>query len=187
MWRTPIGARGGGRARGNRPLRLRGRSRADAHDPRADADRAPEFFEKLVVEGGLRQVAVHIDMTQAGRHGFPIGRVKTEADLHPVREAFTELGWRSAGKPACHWSMPTTAPSRAKTSTECRRSSAGFWPTRTRTQLWRMLSFQPEADTGRTIFSQEPITPALTVGKDLRRDRSAAAPRCEHLRPSRLQ
>ena len=46
-----------------------------------------------------------------------------------------------------------------------------------RTQLWRMLSFQPEADTGRTIFSEQPITPALAwekicdgVGLPLRRD-----------------
>ena len=31
----------------------------------------PEFLEALVVEGGLRQVAVHIDTTRAGRHGFP--------------------------------------------------------------------------------------------------------------------
>src|SRR6476659_2180936 len=51
----------------------------------------PEFLERLVVEGGLRQISVHIDMTQAGRHGFPIGRVKSEADLHPVRDAFTQL------------------------------------------------------------------------------------------------
>jgi hypothetical protein len=29
-----------------------------------------------------------------------------------------------------------------------------------RSYIWRMLSFQPEADTGRTIFSQRPITSA---------------------------
>src|SRR3989440_11869201 len=51
----------------------------------------PAFLEQLVVEGGLRQVSVHIDMTQAGRHGYPIGRIKSEADLHPVRQAFTDL------------------------------------------------------------------------------------------------
>ena len=45
-----------------------------------------------MVEGGLRQVAVHIDMTQAGRHGWPINRIKSEADLHPVRDVFTKLG-----------------------------------------------------------------------------------------------
>ena len=53
----------------------------------------PEFLERLMVEGGLKQVSVHIDMTQAGRHGYPIQRVKSEADLHPIREAFTQLAW----------------------------------------------------------------------------------------------
>jgi len=46
-----------------------------------------------------------------------------------------------------------------------------------RSYIWRMLSFQPEADTGRTIFSQRPITSADVwqkicdgVGLPLRRD-----------------
>ena len=51
----------------------------------------PGFLERLVVEGGLRQISVHVEMTQAGRHGYPIGRIKSEADLHPVRQAFTGL------------------------------------------------------------------------------------------------
>ena len=137
----------------------------------------PEFLERLVVAGGLRQVAVHIDMTQAGRHGFPIGRIKCEADLHPVRAAFTELGWRLRQKTG----LPVEF---AHNCTVTRRNLGGvaeiirwFLAGPERTQLWRMLSFQPEADTGRTIFSQEPVTPALTwekicegVGLPLRRD-----------------
>jgi hypothetical protein len=46
-----------------------------------------------------------------------------------------------------------------------------------RTHIWRMISFQPEADTGRTILSERPITPAdvwekicAGVGLPLRRD-----------------
>src|SRR5688500_15734910 len=58
----------------------------------------PEFLERLMVDGGLRQVSVHIDMTQAGRHGYPINRVKSEADLHPIREAFTQLAMALRGK-----------------------------------------------------------------------------------------
>ncbi len=137
----------------------------------------PEFLEKLVVEGGLRQVAVHVDMTQAGRHGYPIGRIKSEADLHPVREAFTELGWRIREKTGAALEF-------AHNCTVTRKNIDGVpeiirWALADprRTQLWRMLSFQPEADTGRTIYSERPITPALTwekicegVGMDLRRD-----------------
>ncbi len=121
----------------------------------------PEFLERLMVEGGLRQVAVHIDITQAGRHGFPIGRVKSEADLHPVREAFTELGWRLREKTGLPLEL-------AHNCTVARRNIDGvpeimrwFLAEPRRTQLWRILSFQPEADTGRTIFSEQPITPAL--------------------------
>ncbi len=46
-----------------------------------------------------------------------------------------------------------------------------------RTHIWRLLSFQPEADTGRTIYSEKPITPddvwekiCAGVGLPLRRD-----------------
>ncbi len=125
----------------------------------------PDFFERLMVEGGLRQVAIHVDMTQAGRHGFPINRVKSEADLHPVREAFTELGWRLREKTG----LPLEF---AHNCTVARRNIDGvseivrwFLADPKRTQLWRMLSFQPEADAGRTIFSEQPITPALVWEK----------------------
>ena len=80
------------RADRDRSLRHLGRLHPDAHDARTNADRAS--FERLMVEGGLRQISVHVDMTQAGRHGFPIGRIKCEADLHPVRQAFTDLALR---------------------------------------------------------------------------------------------
>ncbi|MGF1656893.1 MAG: hypothetical protein ACFCU3_07950 [Verrucomicrobiales bacterium] len=46
-----------------------------------------------------------------------------------------------------------------------------------RSHIWRMLSFQPEADTGRTLFSDHPITPQDVwdqiqegTGRPLRRD-----------------
>ena len=137
----------------------------------------PEFLERLMVEGGLRQISIHIDMTQAGRHGFPIGRIQSEADLHPVREAFTTLGWNLRRKTG----LPLEF---AHSATVTRRNIDGvseiirwFLAEPERTRLWRMLAFQPEADTGRTIFSQDPITPARTwekicegVGLPLRKD-----------------
>lgn len=125
----------------------------------------PEFLERLMVEGGLRQVAIHVDMTQAGRHGFPINRVKSEADLHPVREAFTELGWRlreKTGLPLEFAHNCTVARRNIEYVPEIVR---WFLADPERSQLWRMLSFQPEADAGRTIFSEQPITPALVWEK----------------------
>jgi hypothetical protein len=137
----------------------------------------PEFLERLVVEGGLRQVAVHIDMTQAGRHGYPIGRIKSEADLHPVREAFTELGWKIRAKTGLPLEFAHNCTVTRKNIDGVAEIIRWFLADPKRTLLWRMLSFQPEADTGRTIFSEQPITPALTwekicegVGMQLRRD-----------------
>jgi hypothetical protein len=119
----------------------------------------PQFLEQLVVQGGLRQVSVHVDMTQAGRHGYPIGQIKGESDLHPVREAFTRLARDIRAK--------TGAPLEYALSFTVTQNNVDFVPDvirwyladPERTHIWRMLSFQPEADTGRTIFSHEPASP----------------------------
>ena len=119
----------------------------------------PQFLEQLVAEGGLRQVLVHVDMTQAGRHGYPIGRIKSESDLHPVREAFTRFAQDIRAK--------TGAPLEYTLSFTVTQDNVDFVPDvirwyladPERTRIWRMLSFQPEADTGRTIFSQERALP----------------------------
>ncbi len=125
----------------------------------------PEFLEALVVEGGLRQVAVHIDLTQAGRHGFPINRLTSESDLHPVRETFTKL--------AAHIRQKTGLPLELAhncTVTERNIDSVAevvrwFLADPARSRLWRILSFQPEADTGRTVFSAHPVTPKIVWQK----------------------
>lgn len=119
----------------------------------------PDFLERLIREGGLRQMAVHIDMTQAGRHGYPIQRVHSEADLHPIRQAFTDLALSMRKKTGAHLEL-------AHNCTVTRRNIEGvseiikwFLAKPDRSHVWRMLSFQPEADTGRTMFSEKPITP----------------------------
>lgn len=119
----------------------------------------PQFLERLVVEGGLRQVSVHIDSTQAGRHGYPIGRVKSEADLHPIRAAFTELAQdirRRTGAPLEYALSFTVTQNNVDDVPEVIR---WYLADPERTHIWRMLSFQPEADTGRTIFSKERALP----------------------------
>lgn len=44
---------------------------------------------RLVREGGLREMSIHIDTTQRGRLGYR--KVECEADLHPLREEFAEI------------------------------------------------------------------------------------------------
>ena len=112
----------------------------------------PEFLEKLVGEGGLRQVSVHIDMTQAGRHGFPIGRITCEADLHPVRQAFTDLALRVRAKTGVPLEYALSFTVTRRNIDDVPEVFRWYLADPQRTHIWRMLSFQPEADTGRTIF-----------------------------------
>lgn len=125
----------------------------------------PEFLEQLMVEGGLRQVAVHIDVTQAGRRGYPIQRVRSEADLHPIREQFTELGWKMREKTGLPLEFAHNCTVTRKNIDGVAEIIRWFLADPKRTVLWRMLSFQPEADTGRTLYSEEPITPTLAWEK----------------------
>jgi MoaA/NifB/PqqE/SkfB family radical SAM enzyme len=118
----------------------------------------PEFLERLVVEGGLRQISVHIDVTQAGRHGYPIGRIKSEADLYPVREAFTELARRIREKTGLPLEYALTVTVTEKNLSDIPDLIRWYLSDPKRTHIWRMLSFQPEADTGRTIFSKRRAT-----------------------------
>jgi len=137
----------------------------------------PEFLERLVVEGGLRQISVHVDMTQAGRHGYPIGRIKCEADLHPVRQAFTDLALRIREKTGCILEYALSFTVTRRNIDDVPEVIRWYLADPKRSYIWRMLSFQPEADTGRTLFSQNPITPTDVwekicqgVGTPLRRD-----------------
>jgi len=49
----------------------------------------PTYLHRLMREGGLRKVSIHIDSTQRGRAGVPRGA--TELDLMAVRDRFAEL------------------------------------------------------------------------------------------------
>ena len=46
----------------------------------------PDYLDQLVVEGGLRKLSVHIDITQAGRTDYPIKSLQTENQLNSVRD-----------------------------------------------------------------------------------------------------
>jgi hypothetical protein len=137
----------------------------------------PGFLERLVVEGGLRQISVHVDMTQAGRHGYPIGRINCEADLHPVRQAFTDLALDIRARTGFILEYALSFTVTRRNIEDVPEVIRWYLADPRRSYIWRMLSFQPEADTGRTLFSQNPITSADVwdkicegVGLPLRRD-----------------
>ncbi len=121
----------------------------------------PEFLEQLVVAGGLRQMAVHIDMTQAGRPGFPINRLTSEADLHPLRAAFTDLALDLRARTGLPFELSHNCTVTERNIASVAEVVRWFLADRLRSKVWRILSFQPEADTGRTVFSRHPVTPQV--------------------------
>ncbi len=125
----------------------------------------PEFLEALVLVGGLRQVAVHIDMTQAGRHGYPINRLTSERDLHPLREAFTELASNIRQRTGLPLELAHNCTVTERNIDSVAEIVRWFLADPARSRIWRILSFQPEADTGRTVFSAHPVTPKIVWQK----------------------
>ena len=139
----------------------------------------PEFLERLMVAGGLRQMAVHIDMTQAGRHGYPIARMATEADLHPLREAFTRLALDLRTKTGLPLEFAHNCTVTERNIEHVPEVLRWFLAEAERTRIWRNISFLPEANTGRTRISNNPVTPErvwekICEGAGINLERSAA-------------
>lgn len=53
--------------------------------------RDPALLARLMVEGGLEEVSLHIDTTQRGRRDRGFKYATTEAELMPLREHFAEM------------------------------------------------------------------------------------------------
>ncbi len=51
--------------------------------------RRPGFLERLMREGGLTEVSIHVDITQRGRLGYK--DTANEATLMPLREEFAAM------------------------------------------------------------------------------------------------
>ncbi len=137
----------------------------------------PKFFERLVTEGGLRKLSIHIDITMAGRVGYPIKTLKREAQLNTLRTEFVDLVLRirkQTGK--------LVVAAQTVTVTEKNIDSVGDilkWLIQEpkNMDVCRTISFQTEAAVGRTQVSANPVTPESTwaassnaLGLALRRD-----------------
>src|SRR5258707_13784215 len=125
----------------------------------------PAFLERLVCEGGLRQVAVHIDITQVERHGFTADSIRSETDLNPLRDAFTHLVRDIRGKTGLPLELAHNCTVTARNIDSIAELVRWFLAEPRRTQIWRNLSFLPEANTGRTTFSENPVSPNLVWQK----------------------
>jgi hypothetical protein len=120
---------------------------------------SPAYLMRLVCEGGLRKLGLHIDMTQAGRPGFAARAIEREADLHPLREAFVDLILdvrRHTGRPLSAAHLVTATQHNIRSLPQIMQ-----WLTSDPRHLdvFRTVSFQTEADVGRTRMSNNPVSP----------------------------
>lgn len=122
----------------------------------------PDYFRRLVIEGRLRKVALHIDMTQAGRVGFPIRSLREEADLHPLRQQFVDLLLKvrkETGKSVSAAHTVTVTSANIGSIGQIFEWLAGAPE---RLKVFKMVSLQPEADVGRTRMNGAAVTPEST-------------------------
>ncbi|GAC1477750.1 MAG: hypothetical protein NVS1B4_20850 [Gemmatimonadaceae bacterium] len=110
--------------------------------------RRPGLLERLMVEGGLTEVSIHIDTTQRGRKGAAFKYAHREIDLNPLRDEFAQLvreAKRRTGLPLrCATTMTVTRDNLSGVGDIVRWVAANA-------DAFRMISFQPIAQVGRTV------------------------------------
>lgn len=108
--------------------------------------RKPGLLERLMVEGGLSEISVHIDTTQRGRRDH-YAAARTEPELDPLRAEFADMIREARRKTG----RPLTAASTVTVTRENLDGVAGivrFFLTHA--DAFKMVSFQPLAEVGRT-------------------------------------
>ncbi len=118
--------------------------------------RRPGLLERLMVDGGLRELSIHIDTTQRGRVGKRYKHAALESELMPLRDEFAAM-IREARK-------KTGLPLRVSTTmTVSRDNLSGVadvmkWLSHN-SDAFSLISFQPVAPVGRTEDVLERVTP----------------------------
>jgi hypothetical protein len=110
--------------------------------------RRPGLLERLMERGGLREVSIHVDTTMRGRVGAAYKQAAREEELNPLREEFAQI-IRDARK-------TTGRPLVAATTMTISRENLEGVPAAVRclvknADAFKMLSFQPIAQVGRTV------------------------------------
>jgi MoaA/NifB/PqqE/SkfB family radical SAM enzyme len=111
------------------------------------------LLERLMIQGGLTELSIHIDTTQQGRVGYR--NPASEAALEPLRKEFADM-IRAARR-------TTRLPLRAATTVTLTRDNLADvghvvnWCLSNR-DAFGMLSFQPVAQVGRTLQGLPGVT-----------------------------
>jgi hypothetical protein len=115
--------------------------------------RQPGLLERLMEEGGLTEVSIHVDITQRGRHGVRVPH--SEIDLMPLRDELAGLVREARRR--------TGRPLRAATTLTITRENLPDvadvvrWTLRNR-DAFSLISFQPVAQVGRTRKGLQGVT-----------------------------
>jgi hypothetical protein len=115
--------------------------------------RRPGLLERLMTEGGLTEVSIHIDITQRGRDGYKAP--KSELELMPLRDEFAAMireARRRTGRPLRAAMTLTVTQDNLPQIADVVR-----WLVRNR-DAFGLVSFQPLAQVGRTRRSQRGVT-----------------------------
>jgi hypothetical protein len=110
--------------------------------------RRPGLLERLMERGGLREISIHVDTTMRGRKGAEYKNAAREEQLNPLREEFADI-IRKARK-------TTGRPLVAATTMTITKDNLEGVPAAVRcvvknADAFKMLSFQPIAQVGRTM------------------------------------
>ncbi len=111
--------------------------------------RHPDLLSRLVVEGGLRELSIHVDVTQQGRKGSDYKHAQCEDELMPLRDEFARL-IRAVRE-------ETRRPLRVASTVTVTRDNLDSIPAVVRwfarnSDVFRLLSLQPIAQVGRTAY-----------------------------------
>ncbi len=117
--------------------------------------RQPGLLPRLMTEGGLSEISIHIDTTQRGRRDH-FARARTEAELDPLRAEFAAIireARRATGRPLTAASTVTVARENLAGVAGIVRCFLGL------ADAFKMVSFQPLAEVGRTQAHLRGVTP----------------------------
>src|SRR5688500_9120910 len=122
--------------------------------------RQPGLLERLVEEGGLTEVSIHVDITQRGRDGYPVP--KDEEELMPLRDEFAamirEVRRRTGRRLRAAMTLTVTRQNLPQMAGVVR------WLIRNR-DAFSLVSFQPLAQVGRTRKGLEGVSAAELWGE----------------------
>ena len=111
------------------------------------------LLERLMEEGGLTEISIHVDITQRGRDGYRLP--KSELELMPLRDEFAAMvraARRRTGRPLrAAMTLTVTRDNLPQIADVVR------WLVRNR-DAFRLVSFQPLAQVGRTRKNEQGVT-----------------------------